>query len=110
MTHRPQSDEEGQAMPRCNLWWLWGLLGGVILIAGTWLVGLSVRGAELGSELRVNAEKHQRLEMDLLEIKTDVKELLRRSPAARATDRRDGEAGGELPPTAYRPPPTESLP
>ena len=83
--------------PRCNIWWhlviVGGLFFGALTILGSWSAWLTVRAAELDNRVTINATKAVAVEKTLDDLRADVKELLRRTPASTARAELRGASG-----------------
>jgi len=64
---------------RCRRPLLWALLGVALVGLTTWLTGISVWGASMASDLKVNENQHKQLDATLQEMRQDLKELLKRT-------------------------------
>lgn len=79
-SHEAVAEEVGQDHPRCNVWWLWTVLGSVMLLAMAWACWLSERSMTASEEIKTAAVRVASMDKDVDEMKADIKELLRRVP------------------------------
>lgn len=92
MTARiPTGQEEAVSAPRCNIWWHLLICGGLVLSALTALGTGFLRNANKCADLEVKVTSQDTLlreqSKDIDEVKADVKELLRRTPANKVSER-----------------------
>jgi hypothetical protein len=73
---------------------LWKLLAYVLVLLGSGILALAVWGATIVARQAVNDEQHRALDPVLLELRGDVKELLRRTSGGKSLTMTANEGGG----------------
>lgn len=70
--------------PVCRRPMLWKLVAYVLALLGAGILALAVWGATIVADQRVNDAKHQQLDGTLMEMRGDIKELLRRTSSGKS--------------------------